>query len=1018
MSLQFIRFVMVGIAGIVLTACQNSRQPTLSLDDARKVALNLEDQEMTAPPRSIDGLVDTLDVQQIFKNNPNSCVSKRDEMTTGELDHLSTYYQTQKNKTYGNWEWKFRHAAHESLKSGSLTNAIKKMEYAVRDSIYDGDRAGGQVLLGSYFARTGDFVNAQKFYSMGRFGTQDAANKMSMQSCRFRNLYWLGLADARISLAKGDMAGAEQKFLDAERDRNQLASASDKVCREQRKGWYKADLLLGRAEAILWQGRLVEAEVIAREVYRRARQMRPQALIILSRIFLELDRSQDALKTALGAIKLLDNSCHPSNGFQRARANAAVIHALVALENWQQSGHFFERVKAELTSSPELWENLFANSREYGLTLLHNGSTPQAIFVLQAAYAKAKDIQGEASYQAQEARSYLASSFVRQGRNDEARSILRKSIPALVDAWRQSSGESTNMVGRGRRLKELAEVYMTLLLDPNSGGDPVNPSHLAESFLIANSVGAKSVQKALTEGTARQLAKTPEAESLIREQQDLERQLTALRYRLNDMSVVSGRDSYKIRDKLKGVVRSAEAALRTLGDRIVREMPEYTALINPSALSVIDTQALLEPNEALIMTFVGRDRTFLWAFGKTGTGAVSIIPYGQTNIQADVSHLRKALNPPHIESVGDLPPYDIAAAYKLYERLLKPTRASWMGADSLIVVADGPLGQFPFALMVTEPVALPKETELLFANYRTVPWLARSHALTVLPSVTALKSLRSRRSIEMATRPFVGFADPFFSLSQQIEAKKQQANAGSVQMASRGFRLRNAPQTRAVNSAEIERLPRLPDTRNEILAIARSLNADAGRDIFLGERANETQVKNMNLKTYQVVSFATHGLVPGDLNGLVEPALALSSSKVTGQKEDGLLTAGEIMGLRLNADFVVLSACNTAAAEGRGAESVSGLGRAFFYAGARSLLASNWPVHSGATTELMSRLFKFYANGTADSRSDALKLAIANLIDGQSFRTQDGIPVFSYAHPIFWGPFSLIGDGTQTVPNG
>jgi CHAT domain-containing protein len=96
-----------------------------------------------------------------------------------------------------------------------------------------------------------------------------------------------------------------------------------------------------------------------------------------------------------------------------------------------------------------------------------------------------------------------------------------------------------------------------------------------------------------------------------------------------------------------------------------------------------------------------------------------------------------------------------------------------------------------------------------------------------------------------------------------------------------------------------------------------------------------------------VIAFASHALVPYDLDGLDQPAIALSAPSVTGDDEDGLLTMGEIMALKLNADWVVLSACNTAAAQGAGAEAVSGLGRAFFYAGTRAILASMYVETTG-----------------------------------------------------------------------
>lgn len=161
----------------------------------------------------------------------------------------------------------------------------------------------------------------------------------------------------------------------------------------------------------------------------------------------------------------------------------------------------------------------------------------------------------------------------------------------------------------------------------------------------------------------------------------------------------------------------------------------------------------------------------------------------------------------------------------------------------------------------------------------------------------------------------------------------------------------------------------------------------------------------------KVIAFATHGLMPSDLNGLDQPALALSAPDVAGGIGDGLLTMDEILALKLNADWVVLSACNTAAGEGAGSEAVSGLGRAFFYAGARALLVSNWPVETVSARLLTTDLFKRQADHPDLTRADALRQTMLALMDSAGQRDASGKLQFSYAHPMFWAPFSLVGDG-------
>ena len=119
----------------------------------------------------------------------------------------------------------------------------------------------------------------------------------------------------------------------------------------------------------------------------------------------------------------------------------------------------------------------------------------------------------------------------------------------------------------------------------------------------------------------------------------------------------------------------------------------------------------------------------------------------------------------------------------------------------------------------------------------------------------------------------------------------------------------------------------------------------------------------------------------------------------------------EVLGLRLDADWVVLSACNTGTGAGAGAEAASGLGRAFFYAGTRALLVTNWSVHSQSARELTTDLFRRQASDAGLTRGEALRQAMMGLVDGPGYQDEQGRTLFSYAHPLFWAPYTIIGDG-------
>jgi CHAT domain-containing protein len=197
-------------------------------------------------------------------------------------------------------------------------------------------------------------------------------------------------------------------------------------------------------------------------------------------------------------------------------------------------------------------------------------------------------------------------------------------------------------------------------------------------------------------------------------------------------------------------------------------------------------------------------------------------------------------------------------------------------------------------------------------------------------------------------------------------------------------------------------LPPLPDTADELNAVAKDLGV-AASDIHLGRDASEATLKRTPLADYRIVYFATHGLVAGDVKGLAEPSLALSIPAAPSELDDGLLTASEVAQLKLNADWVVLSACNTIAGDKPGAEALSGLARAFFYAGARALLVTHWSVDSAAATRLTTSTFDRLSADPKLGRAEALRQAMLGYLNDASSPRN--------AYPGFWGPFALIGEG-------
>jgi len=267
-----------------------------------------------------------------------------------------------------------------------------------------------------------------------------------------------------------------------------------------------------------------------------------------------------------------------------------------------------------------------------------------------------------------------------------------------------------------------------------------------------------------------------------------------------------------------------------------------------------------------------------------------------------------------------------------------------------------------------------------------------------LPSVASLKALRGFARRDQAVKPMTGFGDPLFNPAGNGGGEKRTASRSLTSVAYTDFwRGAGVDRTRLALA-----LPQLPDTADELNAVAKDLGVPKS-DIHLGTDASETTVKRAPLSDYRVVYFATHGLVAGDVKGIAEPALALSIPKEPSALDDGLLTASEVAQLKLNADFVVLSACNTIAGDRPGAEALSGLARSFFYAGAQALLVTHWAVVSDAATRLTISTFDRLKADPKIGRAEALRQAMLAYLNDTSAPQN--------AYPAYWGPFALIGEG-------
>ena len=855
---------------------------------------------------------------------------------------------------------------------------------------------------------------------------------------------------AAVTQAKADLLENEGKYEEAEPYRRQALAdrkqdIQDNLERTKRGITNIVQIIPQRLYAVasrdlannlVKQQRLIEAETILRGMIYGSLSNFGRYFIgtganfaAFAEILYEQGRygeAREAAEIALDIFTQLELRPESLNLVNARRARAA---ALSAQGRYREALSELEIMKQGLAASPILLAQLGRGDVDWALALLRTSRAAEAITMLEPLAAELRERLGADHYESAEMRAFLAYALSLTNRRDEALKLFAETMPILTAAGASTDGSARSPL-RTRRYVLLLEAYLDLLVDLRGSAvaKAAGIDTVAESFRVADMARAQGLQLALTSGLARSAATDPALAALVKREQDAAQSFSAQRELLVKLlaAPLTERTPQAI-ERMRAEVSSLAKERKALFAEIAQRFPSYANLLHPQPANLDSVRANLGEDEAMISVYVGAQRTYVWALSKNGTPAFSTSPLGAEAIEQSVVRLRKSLDPGSA-TLGEMPEFDLAEGYKLYKSLLKPVEAVWRGKSSLLIVPHRALGQLPFALLPTEDVALKSDKKLLFDGYRSLPWLVRSAAVTQYPSANAFLSLRNLAPADPNRRRFIGFGDPLFNQQQLTESQLpvQTMQVAAAAPATRGLRLplRNLKVERVNSAADVEtglaaavantsqlaQVPRLPDTGDEIREIAAALGADAKQDVFLQLRANEEQVKKMDLSHHRVVMFATHGLVPGELNGLNQPALALTAPALAGGNGDGLLTMEEVLQLKLNADWVVLSACNTAAGDGQGGDAVSGLGRAFFYAGSRALLVTNWPVETTSARALTTELFRRQAADTQLTRAQALRQAMIELIDGPGY-VQGGKTIYTYAHPLFWAPFALVGDG-------
>jgi CHAT domain-containing protein len=406
--------------------------------------------------------------------------------------------------------------------------------------------------------------------------------------------------------------------------------------------------------------------------------------------------------------------------------------------------------------------------------------------------------------------------------------------------------------------------------------------------------------------------------------------------------------------------------------------PGYRQLLQTSA-GADAVKAALRPGEAMVSMLLGPRHGFVFAVTPRGVTARRTA-LSEPEAERLVGVLRDSVAP----NGGASGPgtFDPAPAQRLHELLLGGLADAIGQAPTLVVAPDGPLLALPFGMLLSGPA----DPQALAA----APWLIRRHAIIHVPSPQTFVTRRASPAGSTAPLPYIGFGD------------FRPPSAGQL---ARAF-----PADRCATDARVARgLGLLPGTRLEVQLAAELLRAAPGQ-VRLGPAFTTDAVKRAALHEARIVHFATHALLPGELSCLLEPTILASTPPGAASADSAFLSASDVLRLRLDADLVILSACNTAGpGGGGGGEALSGLARSFFYAGARGLLATHWAVEDAAATLTVADTLRRQEDGAASA--DALRNAQLLFLDAAGRR----LPA-AYAHPYYWAPFALIGEGRQTAP--
>lgn len=662
--------------------------------------------------------------------------------------------------------------------------------------------------------------------------------------------------------------------------------------------------------------------------------------------------------------------------------------ALAGLDRWNEAAERFDAIDKEMerlkTKSPLAFQAWLR-----GPVYLHAGRYPQAKKLYEGTLKWHVDNFGENHYFTAYTRGMYAIALWRNGDPAGARVQFDQAIQNITspDAL---TGDFTEDVFRRKGKKYIFQNYIDLLATTADK----DSKDAAIIFQMADHLNSSTVQQALSDAAVRSGINVPGLSDVIRKEQDAKNEAaTLMSYITSQGSEGDKRRNPQVIEQMQKRMRELEGLRKEYKAQIQKGFPEYFQLIQPKAPSHTDIAQQLKPDELFVSILPMEKQTYVWAINASGKVSFHQWQVGEKEGARLVDKIRKTLD---VAGLGNKAPvFDYADANTVYKGLFGPIESEMADKKHLIVATSGAFANMPLGVLVRKPVTSP--------NPANAAWLIKDTAISQVPTASGWLSLKRYAKVPSSTQPLIAWGDPLFDnkASQQVAAAPAASTVRAV-INTRSTMQTGLEQSQNESYLAYSKIPPLPETRDEVNELAKILAADPKQDLILGSDATRQSVLKSSasgqLGKKQVVVFATHGLLAGDLPNLNQPALAMAST--ANPADSPLLTLEDVLGLKLNADWVVLSACNTAGADGRAEEALSGLARGFFFAGSRSLLVTHWSVESESAMLLTTHTFAAYKKDPQMRRAEALKQAMVETMK---------LP--QYAHPAYWAPYALVGEG-------